>query len=116
MTTTLLSCLECLDRLNDKIMSVGKEIQEIRTCITELLSSVQSEAAVMDSGTIDGTTYLQTIFDDEPNTRLATLSGLPQPDQEYGPLESVEVIESLPEDTDAMICQYSPGKLVIFSA
>lgn len=90
MTTTLLSCLECLDR------------------ITELLSSVQSEAAVMDSGTIDGT--------DELNTRLATLSGLPQPDQEYGPLESVEVIESLPEDTDAMICQYSPGKLVIFSA
>ncbi|KAG2066375.1 hypothetical protein BDR04DRAFT_1121221 [Suillus decipiens] len=123
MRTTLQLCLECLDRLNDKIMSVCEEMLEIRTCITELLSSVQPEAILMDSGTMDSSAYLQTTFHDEHQNiatiapdeldlLLTTLSGLLQPpthsgllDQEYGPLESVEVMKPLREDTDAIICQ-----------
>ncbi|KAG2041289.1 hypothetical protein BDR03DRAFT_1007138 [Suillus americanus] len=138
MKATLQSCLECLDRHNDRLIRIYGEVLEIRTRITELLESIQSEATVMDSGTRDSSAYLQAIFDggpqniamvapDEPNTispLLTTLDifGLPQSltnglsDQEYGPLESVGVMGSLPEDTDPMICQRLPGKFTKFSA
>ncbi|KAG2743311.1 hypothetical protein P692DRAFT_20838967 [Suillus brevipes Sb2] len=141
MKATLQSCLECLDRHNDKIISVYREMLELRTRIMELLDSVQSEATVMDSGgTRDGNAYLQENFDneprnivgvalDDPNTIFPPLPtfdpfGSPQPlvfyggfsDQEHGPIEFVGIKEPLPEDTDLMICQSSPGKFpVIFS-
>jgi hypothetical protein len=136
MKTTLKSCLECLDRHNDKIISVYREMLEIRTHITELLDNIQSEATVMDSATRDGSTYLQAIFGDEaqnivapapdePNAMsplLTTLHifGLPQPlsegklsEQEYGSLEPVGVMRSLSKDADPMIYQ-RPGKFTIF--
>jgi hypothetical protein len=139
MKTNLQSCLECLDRHNDKIISVYREMLEIRACITKLLDSVQSEATVMDSGTRDSNVYLQAIFDNEyqniatvaphePNTTLPLFTtldfvGLPQPpaydrlsDQEYGPLRSVGVMGSMQEDTNPMICQRSPGKFAISPA
>ncbi|KAG2066354.1 hypothetical protein BDR04DRAFT_1121206 [Suillus decipiens] len=108
------------------MINVCKEMLEIRTCITELLDNVQSEVTVINSGRRDSSAYHQKIFDDEHqnvatiapdelNTLLTTLSNLPQPlalsglsDQEYGPLESDEVMGSLQEDTDAMICQRPP--------
>ncbi|KAG2363074.1 hypothetical protein BDR07DRAFT_1460495, partial [Suillus spraguei] len=129
--TTLQSCLECLDRLNDKIISVYSEMVEIRTRITVLLDNVQSEATVMDSGRRDSSPYLQAMFDyehqniaifapDEANAMLplpSTLDpyGLLQPlaygrfsDQEYGPSESVQVMGSLLEDAGRMISQRPP--------
>ncbi|KAG1853495.1 hypothetical protein DFJ58DRAFT_728249 [Suillus subalutaceus] len=131
MITTLQSCLEWLDRHHDKIISVYRETLEIRTRITKLRDSVQSEATVMDSAS---STYPQAIFyepqniatvaPDEPNVMLPLLSmpdlfGLPQPlaygrlpDQEYGPLEYAGVMGSLPEDTNPMICQRSSDVLL----
>jgi len=135
MRTTLQSYLECLDRHNDKIISVYREMLEIRTRITELLDSIQSEATVMDSGTRDSSAHLQVTFDDEhqkiapdePNTMLplstmCNLFDLPQPlaqsrflYQEYSPLESVGVMGSMQEDTDPTICQRPPGKFTMLS-
>ncbi|KAG1884665.1 hypothetical protein F4604DRAFT_1952307 [Suillus subluteus] len=134
MKATLQSCLECLDRHNDRLIRVYGEVLEIRTRITELLEIVQSEATVTDSGTRDSSAYLQAIFadepqniatvaPDEPNTispLLTTLDifGLPQPltnglsDQERGPLESVGVMGWLPEDTDPMTYQRIPDVLL----
>jgi hypothetical protein len=111
---------------------------ELRTRIMELLDSVQSEATVMDSGgTRDDNAYLQEMFDneprnivgvalDDPNTIFPSLPALdffgsPQPlvfhggfsDQEHGPIASVGIMEPLPEDTDLIICQRSPGKFPI---
>ncbi|KAG2066370.1 hypothetical protein BDR04DRAFT_1106801 [Suillus decipiens] len=105
MTTTLQSCLECLDRLNDKIISVYGEMVEIRTRITELLQ-----------GMLDYEHQnIATFAPDEANATLPLLSmldpsGLSQPlaysrlsDQEYGPLNPVKVMGSLLEDAGSMI-------------
>ncbi|KAG1884637.1 hypothetical protein F4604DRAFT_1676749 [Suillus subluteus] len=125
MRTTLQSCLECIDRHNDEMISVYREMLEICTLIMELLDSIQSEATLMDSSIRDSGTYLfddehqntAIVAPDEPNAMLpllTTFDGLPQPlthgrflDQEYGPLESVGVMGSQPEDTDPIICQHS---------
>jgi hypothetical protein len=134
MKTILQSCLKCLDRHNDKIINISSEMLEIRTRFMELLDNVQAEATVIDSATGDYSAYLQETFSDEPQNiatvapdepnamspPLTTLDvfDLPQPPlaNGYGPLGSVGVMGSLPEDTDPMIFQRSPGKFAAFSA
>jgi len=139
MKTILQSCLKCLDRHNDKIINISSEMLEIRTCFMELLDNVQAEATVIDSATGDYSAYLQETFSDEPQN-IATVApdepnamsppltvldvlDLPQPlandgllDQGYGSSRSVGVMGSLPEDTNPMIFQRSPGKFATFSA
>ncbi|KAG0701089.1 hypothetical protein DFH29DRAFT_1080326 [Suillus ampliporus] len=134
MKSILQSCLESLDRLHDGKDYVHKEILrleilEIRTRITELLSSCQSDVTMENSGTWDSSIDLRAIVDDEPQiistvaldklnaiSLLLTPSDtflLPQPpalhgqlsDREYGPLESVEVTGSLPEGADRSVDQ-----------
>lgn len=111
---TLQSCLECLNRLNDRIISVHREMLEIRIRIAEFLDTTQSGATVMDSSTRGSSAYPQAIFN-EPDATLPLLttpdlSGLPQPlahgrfsDQEYCPLECIEIMGSLLEDTSPMV-------------
>lgn len=65
MTTTLQSYLKCLDRLNVRMLSVCREMLEIRTRVTECLDSIQSETTVMDSVTRDNSAYPPATFDDE---------------------------------------------------
>ncbi|KAG0701093.1 hypothetical protein DFH29DRAFT_585166 [Suillus ampliporus] len=114
---SLQSCIECLDRLHDKIDRVYKEMLELRTRITEL-ASWQSGVAVVDSGTWNSSGDLQTFVDDEHNAipPLLTppdLSRLPEPlgcygqpsDLEYGPLEYLGVNITLPEGVDSLVDQ-----------
>lgn len=115
--TTLQSHLECLDRLKHKMTSVCREMLEIHTRIIELQAMCDYEHQ-----------NIARVAHDEPNAMLPlltalNLSGLSQPlahgrlsGQEYGPLESVEGMRSLPEDTDAMTCQRPQGKFILFSA
>jgi hypothetical protein len=133
MKTNLQSCLECLDRHNDKMISVYREMLEIRTRITELLDNVQSEATVVESDTRDSNAHLQAVFDDKhqhtatvaPNAILPLLPtldllGLPQPLALHGRLSDLNrdplefgMVGSLPEDIDPIIYQRSPGKFAI---
>ncbi|KAG0701423.1 hypothetical protein DFH29DRAFT_569368 [Suillus ampliporus] len=130
MRSTLQSCLECLDKHNDRIICVYREILEIRTRITELLASCQPEVAVGDSVWNDSVDF-QVIVDEglqaiapvacdeldaiSLSLTLPELFLLPQPpvlhgqlsDQEYRPLESVGVTGSLSEGADSLVGQVS---------
>ncbi|KAG2126519.1 hypothetical protein DEU56DRAFT_959513 [Suillus clintonianus] len=122
--STLQSCLECLDRHNDRLNIVYKEIIEIRTLITELLAGVQSEVTVTESGTLDDSAYLRAIVGDDPKTiapfaldELDDISPLLPlalhgqfSDQGYGPLESVGDMGSLLEDADPPFSQCSQDR------
>jgi hypothetical protein len=116
------------------MISIYREMLEIRARITELLDDVHQEVTLVKSGTGESSAYLQAIFDDKPQN-IATVApnailplwptlnllGLPQPpaphgrlsDQKHGLLE-IGIVGSLPEDVDPMICQRSPGKFAIF--
>ncbi|KAG1815827.1 hypothetical protein EV424DRAFT_1627792 [Suillus variegatus] len=67
--SSLRSCLECLDRVHDRMDCVYKEFLEIRTRITELLVTGQSEiTTVGGEGTLDSDMDSQAIVNDEPQT------------------------------------------------
>jgi hypothetical protein len=94
------------------MISVYREMLEIRTRITELLDNVQSEATVVESGTRDSSAHLQAIIDDKPQNIATVAPNDMLPDQEHGLLE-FGVAASLPEDADPLFCQRSPGKFAI---
>ncbi|KAG0701425.1 hypothetical protein DFH29DRAFT_927224 [Suillus ampliporus] len=104
MRLTLQSCLDCLERHNDSMVGIYREILEIRIRITELVASCQSEVAVGNSGAWDDTVDLQAIINDGPQTivpeSLAFYDHLLDP--EY-PLESVGISGTLPEGADPLI-------------
>ncbi|KAG0701424.1 hypothetical protein DFH29DRAFT_927219 [Suillus ampliporus] len=50
MRSTLQSCLECLDRHNDRMVDIYREVMDIRSHITELLASCQPEVTMGDEG------------------------------------------------------------------
>ncbi|KAG0701418.1 hypothetical protein DFH29DRAFT_1000277 [Suillus ampliporus] len=130
MRSTLQSCLECLDKHNDRIICIYREILEIRTRITGLLASCQPEVAVGDL-VWNNSVNLQVIVDEGPQAIAPVACDerdaislsltlpehflLPQPpvlhgqlsDQEYRPLESVGVTGSLSEGADPLIGQVS---------
>ncbi|OJA11234.1 hypothetical protein AZE42_11732, partial [Rhizopogon vesiculosus] len=109
------------DYPHDEVNGAYKEI--IRICITGMLATCQSEAALVDEGAWNSSTNLETIFGDEVQTitpatvngrnaiRLSTtLPLLSQPlafqhsqrqvlDQEYGP-HSQEFVNTLSEEAD----------------
>ncbi|KAG1851795.1 hypothetical protein C8R48DRAFT_676382 [Suillus tomentosus] len=65
--SSLKSCLECLDRVHDRMDCVYKEFLEIRARITELLITVQSEiTTVGGEGTLDSDMDSRAIVNDEP--------------------------------------------------
>ncbi|KAG1799275.1 uncharacterized protein HD556DRAFT_1534489 [Suillus plorans] len=67
--SSLQSCLGCLDRVHDRMDCVYKEFLEIRTRITELLVTSQSEiTTVGGEGTLNSDMYSQAIVNDEPQT------------------------------------------------
>ncbi|KAG1778298.1 hypothetical protein EV702DRAFT_1095450 [Suillus placidus] len=66
MRSSLQSCLECLDRVHDRLDCVYKEILEIRIRITELLATYQSEITMADEGALNSSIDLQAIVDDKP--------------------------------------------------
>ncbi|KAG1749437.1 hypothetical protein EDB19DRAFT_1904538 [Suillus lakei] len=131
MRSTLQSCLECLDRHNNQMIGIYREILEIRTHITELLGMCQPEAAARDSGAWDNSVDLQAIIDDGPQpiasvapnelndfSPLHSLLAEPQAfrghlsDLEYDPLESVGNTGSMTEGAKPPICQLSQGLLL----
>ncbi|KAG1878910.1 hypothetical protein F4604DRAFT_1754840 [Suillus subluteus] len=65
-TSTLRSCLKLLDQHCDRLNSTYKETLEIRARIAEILANSQSEVAMGNVGTWDGSVDL--IFGDEPPT------------------------------------------------
>ncbi|KAG2126518.1 hypothetical protein DEU56DRAFT_822267 [Suillus clintonianus] len=101
--SSLKSCLECLDRHNDKIIRVYREIIDIRTRITALLREI----------VVDEPQAIVAVVLDRFNAMLPLLSTpldllpLPQPpalhgrlsDEECGPSESAGGIGLLPEAT-----------------
>ncbi|KAG2096353.1 uncharacterized protein F5147DRAFT_763570 [Suillus discolor] len=67
--SSLQSCLECLDRVHDRMDCVYKEFLEIRTRITELLVTGQSEITTVEGdGTLDSSVDFQAIVSGEPQT------------------------------------------------
>ncbi|KAG2139129.1 uncharacterized protein EDB93DRAFT_1330347 [Suillus bovinus] len=70
MRPGLQSCLEQLDRVHDKIDRVCNEFLEIRTRITELLVTCQSDVIMGDDSTLDSNVDFQAIIKDGPQTIL----------------------------------------------
>ncbi|KAG2139079.1 uncharacterized protein EDB93DRAFT_1164024 [Suillus bovinus] len=68
MRSNLQSCLKYLDRVHDTMNCVHQEVLEIRTRITELLLTCQSEITMGGEGTLDSSMDFQAISDDEPQT------------------------------------------------
>jgi hypothetical protein len=122
--STLQSFLQFLDRHyhHHGVNSAYKEI--IRVCITEMLASCQSEAAMMDENTRDSSTDLQVILGESlrPSYQYNELNAVRPPafqhlegqlsNQAYDPL-SQESVNTLPEWADLPFRQSSPGWFVI---
>ncbi|KAG2111756.1 hypothetical protein DEU56DRAFT_211646 [Suillus clintonianus] len=114
MKSMLQSYLECLDRRNDRLNIVYKEILEIRARIAEIHTSCQLEVAVGDEGALDSSVHLQAIVDDWPRTIMtAAFDELNVISQSLTPLELSILEEKTAFQGQLSDLEYGPSESTI---